>query len=478
MKKKKQDSKKGGPFTFSLMVVLVLGALIRLRVLGGDFWIDEVWSWELARVAKSVWDIFFDLQHDSNHFLTTLIFYWIDPGAPEWVFRLPSVLAGIASIALAARCGYFYSRTTAVLFSFLVAFAFAFIQYSVEARGYATMLLSALICFCGLIQFIDSNHWSGAWSSSKSFWALVYFVFATLGFLSHLSFLYAFIGFSTWIVFFYLFRKEGQSLLSVLALTLPTSGTLAVLYFTNIRWLKVGGSPPSEFVTSFSQMIANAFGIYSIWAGWIVLFVASMGAILMNVSWKRAEWALFAGLLFGPFALWAVSPSTPPYPRHFISVILFSFLAFSIWAAKPLEKTRSASRFVLLFSLFAWAIAQQVMTLDFWQYRRGNYSEAVRYVLGSKPNGVSTISSDHDFRNRALLRFYAVRLGGLERLSYLPNLMTNDMTPEWYIEHSFDPNPSPQLYIRNPKGEPFDFVGLYRYSGFSGWTWILYKKRT
>ena len=122
------------------------GVGIALRVVGlwSDFWLDEVWTWRLAARVGSVLDVFTGIHHSNNHHLNTLIFYWIGDTPEWWLYRLPALVCGSASVALAAAVAWRRGRLEAVLAAWLTAGCFALVHFSSEARGSGPTVTFAL----------------------------------------------------------------------------------------------------------------------------------------------------------------------------------------------------------------------------------------------------------------------------------------------------------------------------------------------
>src|ERR1700731_1425164 len=84
-----------------VLAALLLGAILRLACLPAEFWLDEIWSYDLSRQAGSLLGIF-TVKHDNNHHLNTL-WLWLCPDGASWsLYRMHSLLAGLAGIVLAA----------------------------------------------------------------------------------------------------------------------------------------------------------------------------------------------------------------------------------------------------------------------------------------------------------------------------------------------------------------------------------------
>jgi hypothetical protein len=81
-------------------LVIAGAALLRWPGLGTDLWLDELWARRMAIAMPSAFTTF-TLHHEVNHHLTTLWFYLTGPDASAQVYRLPSYVFGIATVAVA-----------------------------------------------------------------------------------------------------------------------------------------------------------------------------------------------------------------------------------------------------------------------------------------------------------------------------------------------------------------------------------------
>src|SRR5882672_9601571 len=86
------------------VAALVAGAALRALAIGQDLWLDEIWSLQVAATLGSSLDAF-RLSFDNNHILITLLMYALGGSWGAIVYRLPSLLAGLLSIAIAWRIG-------------------------------------------------------------------------------------------------------------------------------------------------------------------------------------------------------------------------------------------------------------------------------------------------------------------------------------------------------------------------------------
>jgi len=108
---------------------------------------------------------------------------------------------------------------------------------------------------------------------------------------------------------------------------------------------------------------------------------------------------------------------------------------------------------------------------------RGQYAAAwARITRDSKGSDVY-VGSDHDFRNRMVLGFFAARASMGKLLYYVPQSEWKRRPPEWILVTEG------QEFIDPPSEIPFTDVGVYRYvarfdaAPVSGWGWFLYRKQ-
>jgi hypothetical protein len=128
----------------------VLGLILRLVAAAGDLWLDEIWTLNLLKRAKTIGDIFFRIPYDNNHFLNSAWLWLAGPDAPAVVMRLAAVVFGTLSIPAAAAIGRRYCEASGVIAAFLIAVGYFFVHYGSEARGYAGMILAILLAYNAL----------------------------------------------------------------------------------------------------------------------------------------------------------------------------------------------------------------------------------------------------------------------------------------------------------------------------------------
>ena len=218
-------------------VIVVIGAVIRFPGLFTDFWLDEIWSFLIARQLHSIGDLLFSeaARIDNNHLLNTWFLYVLGDRPDWWVYRVPALVSGVGSIIAAAHLMSRFGRVEATFATLLVAISFPLVFYSSEARGYAMASFFAIVAFDALLA--DLHH-------PRTWTALLFNVFCVLGFLAHLTFVHFYLAAMFWSVLRIRRSTDSipQQLIRWLGLNAIPVALCATLYLTFIRHLIIGGS--------------------------------------------------------------------------------------------------------------------------------------------------------------------------------------------------------------------------------------------
>ncbi|HEY2398063.1 MAG TPA: glycosyltransferase family 39 protein [Solirubrobacteraceae bacterium] len=142
------------PSWWPLAALIVLAAALRLSTLGEQsFWYDEAYT-PVHVLHASLWSTLRAMVHSENSPPLWYVIEWADYrllGRGEVALRLPSALAGIATVPVAWAIGReLAGRPAAIATAALVAVNPLFVWYSQEARAYALFVLTAalaLLCF-------------------------------------------------------------------------------------------------------------------------------------------------------------------------------------------------------------------------------------------------------------------------------------------------------------------------------------------
>jgi hypothetical protein len=142
------------PRWWPLAALTLLAAALRLSTLDlQSFWYDEAFT-PVHVLHPSLWAMLRGVAHTENSPPLWYLLAWADSrvlGTGEVALRLPSALAGIATVPVAWAIGReLAGRRAAVLTAALVAVNPLFVWYSQEARVYGLFVLTvaiAMLCF-------------------------------------------------------------------------------------------------------------------------------------------------------------------------------------------------------------------------------------------------------------------------------------------------------------------------------------------
>jgi hypothetical protein len=159
--------------------------------------------------------------------------------------------------------------------------------------------------------------------------------------------------------------------------------------------------------------------------------------------------------------------------RHLILSIAFFLLILASFLV-DLAARAGIRRVVGLAGAVIFALANGVQTAAFLRDGRGHYLEALRSIVTRSPGPRVTIGGDHDFRNLATIAFYRDYLPGKE-VAYLTDDSWPPEGPEWVLVHSLSPDATPLPSV-TPHGIPYVLDATYRFRGFSGMCWFVYRR--
>ena len=485
------------------IAVIVVASGLRLAGMFNEFWLDEIWSWEIAgQITDPVEIIYY--RDDNNHWLNTFWIYALGQQQPLFVYRTLSLAAGIGSVLVAGFIGRTYGWLQGWLSLLLTGMSYMLIHYSSEARGYAPAVFFALVCVWLMRQQEKAPRLGRG---------LLFGCCAALGFLAHLTFLFIYAGLALWslTVFWRRFGLARTSLAHLLVMHVLPLAMFAFLYHANVRHTQGQGDARS-MIDVFQQFLVWGFGMPDKPTGFVVaaffkvplpvrLIVGTAGCLaLLILSYRRGQDdGIFyvCGCVLSPFGLLVVSGRDDLYPRYFLLILPFLLILGArvlAWGFTGGSLRRVLSGLALL--VFVAGNAQQVKA--FLEFGRGHYREALDYCIDNTPTEIPvTLGSDNDFRNGVVISWY-LRLGRANggitaaaekgaiscylrlepparRVFYLKEQEWTSTAPYWIITHDFDQQPHPAVAVHRPGGYDYDLVQQFRHAGASGWNWYLYR---
>ncbi len=459
------------------ILALAAGGAMRVWAARGDLWLDEVWSLSLAEQSEHASEIFTRHHLDNNHYLITLWMYFLGSQASWFVYRIPSLIAGIGTILLAGRFarrwGFIESQTAIVLTSA----SYVLIVYASEARGYALAGFFALAAFLALDRYLEG----------RRLWAALGFSLAVvLGFLSHLTFAHFYLGAAVWSVV--RTARQGPTawvaLRAVTACHLLPLVFLVTLYLTDVQYMAVGGGPTYSLEAVVSETLALSVGgasvevLFGLAALTATVVTAGAAGIALASLWQARSdlWIFFGVAIFGsPLLLLIAHRPEYLHVRYFyINIVLLLVLCSYLLGRIYRSESGGPVLFAIAIALF---IAGNVSNLyDFARFGRGQYLAAVQHMSEKSADGVLEVESDHDFRVGMLLPFYAAYLPPDQRIEFHLQSELRAKAPQWVILSSQAKHYVPPRVITDSRKVRYVRSGFFPYAGLSGFHWALYQR--
>lgn len=463
---------ESSPRRFYGVILLLSFAAFVLRLLAArrDFWCDEIWSFAAATQAKSLSDVFAN-HSDNNHLLNTLWLYLLGDGDHVLLNRLPAVLSGALSVAVAGWMGLKRSRAEACIAMLLVGGAFFAVHYSSEARGYGPLLLFGILAFAALDRFLDAG----------GIVAAALFVSASLlGLAAHLTFLYAYMGLLVWSVY-RVQKKEiaPERLWSIASMHALVLAGIAGFYLVWARFLEIAGGDAASPIEVVLQTCAMALGGPSL-GTWMYVsatlaLVFSAASLVYLYKHDRAAAVLFVTVLFvAPVFFCVVKP--PPFltPRYFLMAAFFALLLWArglaaAWLQGGTARTLCALGLVFFLALNLFRTGETIAMGS------GGYERAMALMYARSPGSEITVGSDFDARNINLVSYYARRLPTEKHFNYCNANAYPPGGVDWLLIHQLDTPEQPPSEVRDLQGNRYLYVNRFGFADLSGWPWFVYK---
>jgi hypothetical protein len=455
-----------------------VGTVVRVLAAQNDLWFDEVWTLELLREhVHSFGDVFINIKHSNNHHLVSLWMWLVGQNASAFVYRVPSLLASIGTVAVAGFIGARRSLFEECIAVILTSWSYLLIHYGTEARGYSLAIFFALLAWYALQQFEGKRSW---------IWAVVFWNAVVLGFLAHLEFAICFVGLVVWALWrFSRYRPTWrQGVVELFALFTVPIVLLLAFYFVAVRGMEVGGGPEYQvkplLIETASYMLGGpASGAAAAIAA--LLAVAAIYAVLVYLMFERDDrWMFYAVLIVAPLGLIPILLLVPLSVRYFMISVTGCLLLFSSGYTALLRRGKTGL-FTGLTLLAFFVAGNVVNTANLLRFGRGQYLAALRFMEKNSDDREVVVTSDHDFRNAMLVNYYKRYLERPDHMRYMDgplheeNVRTKgaSLGAEWLILHRFDLKD--QLgQVTDIYGNNYKLVSIYRYSDLSGWNWLLY----
>lgn len=423
------------PSRYAVLIGLAtaFGAALRIAAANNDLWLDEIWSLKFAVNAKSYGDILWGISHDNNHILNTVWLRFTGPDAHPALQRLPAILAGIATIPVAARIARAHGDDVAgVCTALLFALSIFFVNYGSEARGYGVAVLASLLAADAMRRWlVDTDNRLAL----AQIWASI-----ALGTMFHLIVVWS--AAMIWIIATVALMRRGP-FRTAFERSFVLGGAMGLGLAPAFACL-LGGI---HVTGSFSVATLDAFSLGGLMEGlasllhdivavpalvsppaWSVLaFGATFSAFCLALCPPQTRYAFAIGLLAPPLFAIVVALRDPHFGRFHMLVgvaflLLLAVSAGRAWAKGGKTRLTAAVVILLILSLNT-ASLPQLLTLG-----RGDYRNVISLMTA---NGPATWHTDFG-QERRIAMAYHVRNSPIA-LTPVQDEEFCDSKPDWHI---------------------------------------------
>jgi hypothetical protein len=457
------------------LAVLAAATAVRIKAACNELWLDEVWSLYFARQVVWPWDIITKIHHDNNHYLTTWFSYFIGPGSDWLEYRILSLLAGVGTVVLAGLIGRRRDAASALLAMMLTGSSYVLVLYSSEARGYAPAVFFSFLSFYSLDRYFETNDWP---------FALMFSLSAVLGLLSHWTFAGFYAAALAWSVYRLATSRLGLKQTVVAASSCHTVPILfgATLYLVDLRYTAVGGGTPTSLPGVYADALAWALGAPASHVGMLAPFAAAAAILIVGLRmlWRvRPDLCVFFAGAIVVFPLLAALQGGHSifYVRFFVIgiaffLILCSFVLANLYRRGPLGKTICVLLLLAYFAANGWHVA------SLFEYGRGHYDEAIRFMKEHSIQRPPTVGGDSDLRIGMLLDYYD-RPSSQDEMRYYSCGSWPPEGPEWIVleKEPFQAPVPPVPQLKDKAGNEYECVKVFPTAPLSGLHWFIYHKR-
>jgi hypothetical protein len=353
----------------------------------------------------------------------------------------------------------------------LLSLSFMLVVYSTEARGYAWLILFALLAFDSLRRYLDRPSLSRA----ALFW-----VWIALGLSAHTTIAHFYVGVLVWSGF----RLRGRFSDFVRLHAVSLAWTAAWAWFV-LRGSVIGGGPRWSWATLGDQTLAWTLGYPVGVVPAAVVAIAAAGLVITDAIWlwqdeASDEGLFYVGTILGPPLL--VAALNPPwlFPRYFLVSLVFFLLVI----ARQLRRLLGAGvwgRVVAVAALAGFCAGNFWHLARFDRDGRGGASAAVEYMTAhSATNPASVTGEPVDLWTAMPLAFYSRLQGDSSRLSYVPRTDVGRSIPaasiEWVVIQNQDAEVQPAPTVTLSPGAEFVLRTSHGFYGPSGMNWFVYQR--
>ncbi len=488
-----QSWNRGRFWPWALAITLA-AALLRWPAMSTAFWLDEIWSWEMARSVASLGEIFTAdlLRLDNNHHLSSVWLYLLGDREGWLGYRFLAFSTGVLSVLAAAWIGRLHSLWAGIASGGLFAGSFFLIVYSTEARGYGPAVCFALCALLALHRYT---------ARPSLLWAALFWWCVVLGLLSHFSFAHFYLGTMAWSAYRAFRRSESlrEGLTASGRLHAVPATFALVMYAVMIRPAGIGGGDAWQWHQIVVDALAWTLGAPLTDPTPLATAVLALTAVLLVLAWDARmlhregsdQWVIYVMTVFvSPALIWVVLQPAVLYPRYFLLPLALLLLVLGRCLGRLAVSGRwHAVAAATLAAIFVVGNARHLTT--FLDHGRGGYPQALQDLATESESDEIHVGVDHPFRTPLVLSFYCRGLpAGKQLMVWSPAPPVPVAVPDrltirhgsgpkegldWILLHSNERHP-PQPIGVEALGHTFRLYRQYPYYGPSGTHWFLYRR--
>jgi hypothetical protein len=455
--------------------ILIAGAALRIAGAQGELWLDEIWSLRLIDQIKAG-NLLPAIATDNNHYLNTLYLALVGGDAEPRMLRALSILLGTATVAAAGWLQRERGWFTAIATMALIACAYPLVNAGSEARGYAGMLLCALLAIAAAERARDQP-------SRRN--DLMLGIAAVVGVLFQPLMLALIAGLGVWIA--WQGARAGGGAREVIMtvrdrfvwtvrLLIPVIAVVGIAVYFGRQGYSLGGVTPfaprmmaDGIAMLFRFMLGLPDAVPANLVLALVLAVIVLAVLLRRKGDRRL--ALYLIVIFGMPAAMALArlPNTE-MPRYYILpgmifLLLLADLLGNIWSRGIV--LRGVALIVLLAILVGNGLALQT----FLQVGRGGATAMLNRIVAEGPG---PITSNTERRDGPVLSYFLKHM----KIDQ-PFVAYHDVCktpPRWILTSDPGQNLPDSVVIGDPDcRRVFHQVAHYTPWGLSGMPWTLYR---
>lgn len=457
---------------FVIAGLVLLGAALIAAAGRGTLWFDELLSLQWAHLAQHPWQLLELYRHDNNHPLNTLWLMLAGEDRPPLVYRLLSMVSGVATLVLVWLAARRLSEKFAWVPLLLAATSFPLVLYASEARGYSP----ALACLLGAWLLVSEREAVGNVWRVPLFWLLCLFAMFSHG--TSLVILAA-LG-----LYFLVDRPvRGASWVRTLGgaalwFGLPLAAA-ALFWFFFLRVMIIAGGPEYTLPTVLAHFFGYSFGVPTAGKGHWLTALAGLAAMTTALVFGRfpdlATRVFFAAAVFAFPVLSLLATDTKYlYFRYFLVCLPFVYL-LAATLAERLERLARGWRIAGALLLGVLVLGQIPRLAQLILVGRGDYLSALR-VISEDSSAGKNIVSNNEMQVAFVLGQNKKFHSELATLVLVPQARAPEQPTEWivYVTQD-DPPASPRASI-NLHGSSYRLVSFHRSAPVSGAHWATYRR--